>query len=135
MRHRILLADDFEDGLDMYHEYLVCRGYDVRVARDGEEAVAQARLQLPDLILLDVRMPVMTGTAAMRELRGDQAFARIPIIALTAHALERERLDALAAGFDEVITKPCLPDELVRAIERILLNCGVKDSPASSLPF
>jgi CheY-like chemotaxis protein len=77
----------------------------------------------------------MTGTAAMRVLRVDRAFARVPIIALTAHALERECADALAAGFDEVITKPCLPDELVRAIERILLNGGMKDSPASGLPF
>ena len=56
----------------------------------------------------------------MRTLRVDQSFARVPIVALTAHALERERLDALAAGFDEVITKPCPPDDLVRAIERIL---------------
>jgi len=116
----ILLVDDFEDGLDMYHEYLAYRGYAVVVARNGEEAIAQARQYRPDLILLDLRMPVMTGTAAMLLLRADTVFDSVPIVALTAHALEAERQEALNAGFDEVISKPCLPDQLVAAVERIL---------------
>jgi two-component system cell cycle response regulator DivK len=115
----ILLVDDFEDGLEMYHEYLTYRGYQVIVARNGEEAISQARLHRPDLILLDIRMPVMTGTAAMRVLRLDPSFEGIPIIALTAHALDGERVAALAAGFDELIPKPCLPDQLVLAFERL----------------
>ena len=116
----ILLVDDFEDGLEMYQEYLTYRGYHVVVARDGEEAIAQARAHRPDVVLLDIRMPGMTGTQAMRILRSDPSFERTPIVALTAHALEGERIDALAAGFDDLIPKPCLPDQLAVAVERIL---------------
>jgi CheY-like chemotaxis protein len=119
-RRSILLVDDFEDALDMYQEYLTYRGYHVVVARNGEEAIVQARLHRPDVILLDIRMSVMTGTDAMRVLRSDPSFQRVPIIALTAHALDGERTAALAAGFDELIPKPCLPDQLVLAVERIL---------------
>ena len=116
----ILLVDDFEDGLDMYQEYLTFRGYQVVVARNGEEAILQARLHRPAVILLDLRMPGMTGTDVMKVLRSDPSFQRVPIIALTARALVGERIAALAAGFDELIPKPCLPDQLALAIERIL---------------
>ncbi len=116
----ILLVDDFEDGLDMYQEYLTYRGYHVLVARNGEEAISQARAHRPDVILLDIRMPGMTGTDAMRVMRSDPSVRRVPIIALTAQAFDGERIAALAAGFDELIPKPCLPDELVLALERIL---------------
>jgi len=119
-RHSILLVDDFEDGLELYQQYLTYRGYHVIVARSGAEAIAQARAHRPDVILLDLRMPGMTGTDAMRILRSDPSFARVPIIALTAHALDRERFAALAAGFDDLIPKPCLPDQLAIALERIL---------------
>jgi len=130
----ILLVDDFEDGLDLYREYLTYRGYRVIVARNGEEAVAQARAHSPDLIMMDIRMPLMTGTDAMRILRTDPSFRRVPIIALTAHAMEDERVVALAAGFDEVIAKPCLPDQLVLAAERILAAARqAREKPAREL--
>lgn len=116
----ILLVDDFEDGLELYQEYLTFRGYRVIVARDGQEAVDQARAHAPDLIVMDIGMPLMTGTDAMRTLRADPSFARVPIVAFTAHAMEDERSAALAAGFDEVIAKPCLPDQLVLVIERMV---------------
>jgi CheY-like chemotaxis protein len=116
----ILLVDDFEDGLEMYQEYLTYRGFHVVAARNGEEAIGQARLHRPDVILLDLRMPGMTGIDVMGVLRGDPLFVGTPIVALTAHALEYERRLALDAGFDEVIAKPCLPDALVVAIEQIL---------------
>jgi two-component system cell cycle response regulator DivK len=116
----VLLVDDNEDGLDMYREYLTYRGYRVLLARTGDEAIAQARAHRPDVILLDVRMPRMTGTDAMRALRADSTFQDTPIVALTAHALETERKEALAAGFDEWIPKPCLPEQLVLELERIL---------------
>jgi len=128
----ILLVDDFEDGLDMYQEYLSYRGYHVIVARNGEEAVAQARLHRPDVILLDISMPVMTGTDAMRVLRADPSFTHVPIIALTAHALDGERQILLAAGFDELIPKPCLPDQLVYALERIF--AALPKAPDDSAP-
>ena len=116
----VLLADDFDDGLDMYHEYLTYCGFDVTVARNGDEAVAKARSHRPDIILLDIRMPGLTGTDVMRVLRADPAFDEIPIVALTAHALDAERRDLLAAGFDDLIAKPCLPDELAAAVDRIV---------------
>jgi CheY-like chemotaxis protein len=116
----ILLVDDFEDGLEMYQEYLTYRGYQVVVARNGEDAIVQARLYRPDVILLDIRMPGMTGIDALRVLRSDPSFQDIPIVALTAHALEGERIAALRAGFDDLIPKPCLPDQLAHAVERML---------------
>lgn len=128
---RILLVDDFEDGLDMYREYLNYRGYDVVVARNGEEAILQARAHAPDAILLDIRMPVMTGTDAVGVLRSDPAFHGVPIVALTAHALDGERAAAFAAGFDQVISKPCLPDDLVRSLERILTGRGTGNQPGA----
>jgi two-component system cell cycle response regulator DivK len=127
----VLLVDDFEDGLEMYQEYLTFRGYNVIVARNGEEAVAQARLHRPDVILLDIRMAVMTGTEAAKILRADPTFQRTPIVALTAHAFVGERDDALAGGFDELIAKPCLPDDLVLAIERL---CSQAPSSAGPGP-
>jgi two-component system cell cycle response regulator DivK len=72
------------------------------------------------VILLDIRMAVMTGTDAVRILRSEPSFQRVPIVALMAHALDGERTAALAAGFDELIPKPCLPDELALAVERLL---------------
>jgi CheY-like chemotaxis protein len=116
----ILLVDDFEDGLEMYEEYLTYRGFQVAIARNGEEGVAQARLHRPDIILLDLRMPGMTGTEVLRILRDDPLFVNTPIIALTAHALDGERRLALSEGFDAVIAKPCLPDALVAAVEHVL---------------
>jgi two-component system, cell cycle response regulator DivK len=118
----ILLVDDFEDGLEMYQEYLTFRGHRVIVARNGEDAIVQAREHRPDVVLLDIRMPGMTGTEAMRVLRADPSFERVPIIALTAHALDGERAAALAAGFDDLIAKPCLPDQLADAVELILTS-------------
>jgi CheY-like chemotaxis protein len=126
----ILLVDDNEDGLDMYREYLTYRGYRVVLARNGEEAIVQARAHRPDVILLDVRMPRMTGTDAMRVLRSDSTFEDTPIVALTAHALDTERKDALAAGFDEWIPKPCLPEQLVLALERILSTTRKRQATA-----
>ena len=116
----ILLVDDFNDGLEMYAEYLTFHGYRLALARDGEEAVRLARCEHPAVILMDLKMPVMTGVEALRILRSDEAFTETPIVAFTAHALDAERADAIRAGFDEVISKPCLPEDLMAAIERLL---------------
>ena len=123
----ILLVDDFQDGLEMYEEYLSYRGFHVLAARDGEEAVTLARMHRPDVILLDLRMPGLTGTETMQILRADPSFVNTPIVALTAHALDDERRLALDAGFDQLIAKPCLPDALAEAVERIL-----SERPAAS---
>jgi CheY-like chemotaxis protein len=129
----ILLVDDFEDGLEMYQEYLTYRGYQVVVARGGEEAIVQARVHRPDVILLDIRMPGMSGTDALRVLRSDPSFQHISIVALTAHALDGERIAALMAGFDDLIPKPCLPDQLAIAVERILATPRKPEAMRSGL--
>jgi two-component system, cell cycle response regulator DivK len=117
----ILLVDDFEDAREMYAEYLSFRGYRIVTAASGAEALRVAHLpDRPTLILMDIRMLGMDGTAAMQSLRLEPAFAGVPIIAFTAHALRSEHDAALLAGFDAVIAKPCLPDELVTLIQPFL---------------
>ena len=126
----ILLVDDFDDALDIYATYMRHFGYRVAVARNGEEAIEQARLERPDLILLDLRMPVLDGTGTLRVLRQDPQFGAVPIVALTAQALDTERAAALAAGFDFVVSKPCLPDELLAIVARLILPNVVKGPAA-----
>jgi len=106
----------------MYADYLTFKGYRVLKADTGQAAIEAASTEKPALIFMDLRMPYMSGTEALHRLRADPTFSDVPIVALTAHALEDERLSALVAGFDEVIPKPCLPDELVAAIERLLVE-------------
>jgi two-component system, cell cycle response regulator DivK len=120
----ILLADDFEDARDIYGSYLTLHGYDVVLAVNGRETVTQATARRPDMILLDLRMPGIGGIEALRELRTNSALAGVPIIAFTAHALEDERINALRHGFDDVLSKPCLPDELVAFIGHTLGQAG-----------
>lgn len=116
----ILLVDDFDDALEIYGTFLVHKGYRVTTAANGLEAIALAEREIPALILLDLRMPVLDGTSTLRHLRADPRFAGVPIIALTAHALDEERRAALDAGFDMVVSKPCLPDQLASIIEGVL---------------
>ena len=116
----ILIVDDFEDALDIYGAYLTFKGYQVVTASSGAEAIEVARATRPRLIFMDLRMSNMTGEEALRILRQNPDLATVPIVAFTAHALEAERRRALDAGFTELIAKPCLPDELVAAIERLL---------------
>jgi two-component system, cell cycle response regulator DivK len=118
----ILIVDDYDDALDIYGSYLTFKGYRTVAATSGEEAVAAARAYRPDVILMDLRMAGMTGTDAMRTLRGDEDFSSVPIAALTAHALDDETRQALADGFDAVIAKPCLPQDLVDHVERLLTS-------------
>jgi DNA-binding response OmpR family regulator len=120
----ILLADDFEDAREIYGSYLTLHGYDVVLAVNGRETVTQAAQRRPDMILLDLRMPGIGGIEALRELRTNSALVGVPIIAFTAHALEDERINALGHGFDDVLSKPCLPDELVAFIGRTLGQAG-----------
>jgi CheY-like chemotaxis protein len=116
----ILLVDDFDDALEIYSTYLVFHGYHVMTATDGAAAVAAAREHLPAIILMDLRMPVMDGTTALRQIRAIPELALIPVVALTAHALDEERLAAFAAGFDAVISKPCLPPDLLAAVQAVI---------------
>jgi two-component system cell cycle response regulator DivK len=112
----VLLADDYADTRDLYQHYLESNGYRVVLADSGQEAILAAQTWLPDVILMDIRMPDISGVDAMRELKRDQRFAKTPIVAFTANALESARAECVAAGFDAVIVKPCLPDALLQQV-------------------
>ena len=128
-RPLVLIVDDFDDARDIYEQYLTFKGYRVLTAASGAEAIAVARAERPSVILMDLRMMAMTGTEAMKVLRLDPAFSQVPIVAFTAHALDEEKTIALAAGFDGVIPKPCLPDELMAAIDRLLAGPRYEQLP------
>jgi CheY-like chemotaxis protein len=101
---RILVAEDHVDSRDALHALLEAHGYEVVIATDGREAVALAESDAPDIILMDVMMPVMDGLAATRQLRSQARFDRVPILALTA--MEGGRQRALEEGCDDYVTKP-----------------------------
>ena len=116
----VLLADDMGDGRERYGEYLRYVGFRVITAADGAEAIHLAEAYRPDVIFMDVRLPHVNGIAATQVLKADPRLARTPIIAMTDHALDRNRADLLAEGFDDVIATPCLPDRLVLAIHAVV---------------
>ncbi|HUP43596.1 MAG TPA: response regulator [Thermoanaerobaculia bacterium] len=123
----VLVVDDFAAGRELCAEYLLYRGYEVATAADGAEALERAFALRPDAILMDLSLPEIDGWEATRRLRADRRTRAIKIIALTAHALETERDRALAAGCDEVVTKPIVPKELERVVRRQL---GRETAPA-----
>ena len=120
---KILLVEDNETNRDMLSRRLSRKGFDVVMAEDGEQAVRMAASENPDLILMDMSLPILDGWEATRRVKGDPATAMIPVIALTAHAMAKDREDALAAGCDDFDTKPV---ELPRLMEKInaLLGAG-----------
>jgi two-component system cell cycle response regulator DivK len=113
----VLLVDDYDDAREMYEEYLMFRGYRVLTAASGAEALRVAQAERPALILMDLAMVDMSGAQALHALRNLPELAAVPVIAFTAHAMDRERDEALLDGFSAIVTKPCLPDELVAVIE------------------
>ena len=117
---KILLVEDNEMNRDMLSRRLERKGYSVITAEDGEKGLLLARSQAPDLILLDISLPVMSGWEVTRLLKADQATRHIPIIALTAHAWVTDREKALAAGCDEYDTKPVEFGRLSEKIDSLL---------------
>ena len=116
----ILVVDDYQDAREMYAEYLQFSGFRVAEARNGNEAVEQAFALKPDLILMDLSLPGMDGWEATRRLKADDSTRHIPIVALTGHALAGASEGAKKAGCDSFVTKPCLPDDLVVEVRRML---------------
>ena len=116
----ILVVDDYQDAREMYAEYLQFSGFRVAEARNGNEAVEKAFALKPDLILMDLSLPGMDGWEATRRLKADDATKHIPVVALTGHALAGASEGAKRAGCDSFVTKPCLPDDLVVEVRRML---------------
>ena len=125
----ILIVDDYADALDIWAIYLQSMGYRVSTAADGLSAVAKAGELLPDLIVLDLELPGLTGFEAATRLRAAPETAAIPLIAATGYSHARQLDQARQSGFDAVVVKPCDPDLLVQEIERLLA-----DDPDDSQP-
>jgi two-component system, cell cycle response regulator DivK len=119
-RKTVLLVEDNEDNLVVYRTILEHVGFTVIEARDGEEGVNRARAQRPDIILMDISIPKMDGWEATERLKADGATASIPIIALTAHALEEDRLKAIQFGCDGYLAKPVEPRRVVQEVEKFI---------------
>jgi CheY-like chemotaxis protein len=117
---RLLLVEDNEMNREMLTRRLERKGYRISHAVNGEEAVAAVQTEPPDLVLMDMSLPVMTGWEATRILKADRATAAIPIIALTAHALEGDRDEAVAAGCEDFDSKPIDLPRLLAKIEALL---------------
>lgn len=103
---KILVAEDDQPSRELIREILETCGYQVLEARDGREALQRVEETAPDLVLLDIQMPAMDGSAVLRQLRQDSRFASLPVVAVTAYAMRGDREKALAAGFDAYLTKP-----------------------------
>ena len=117
---KILLVEDNEMNRDMLSRRLTRRGFEVVVAVDGREGVAAAERESPDLILMDMSLPVTDGWEATRLIRAGTGTSRIPVIALTAHAMAGDRDRALEAGCDDYDTKPVEIERLLEKITRLL---------------
>ena len=116
----ILLVEDNEMNRDMLSRRLQRKGYEVTVAVDGQEGLDLAAATSPDLILMDMSLPVMDGWEATRTLKADEATRSIPVVALTAHAMSTDREKALAAGCDAYETKPVELPRLIETMEKLL---------------
>jgi CheY-like chemotaxis protein len=118
---KVLVVEDNEMNRDMLSRRLARRGFDVLMAVDGEQGVQMAKTEMPDLILMDMSLPVLDGWGATRQIKAEASTQSIPLIALTAHAMAGDRDKALEAGCDDYDTKPI---ELTRLLEKMdhLLN-------------
>ncbi|ESQ88128.1 response regulator [Asticcacaulis benevestitus] len=121
----VLIVEDNEINRDMLRRRLERRGYEVTCAVDGPEGIAMAKEQIPDIILMDVALGEMDGWEATTILRADEMTRSIPIIALTAHALESDRLKSIEVGCADFETKPIALDILIEKIEKHIIKQNI----------
>jgi CheY-like chemotaxis protein len=123
----ILIADDHDDNRELLLLLLSGAGYSVREARDGHECLASARSEPPDLILMDLSMPVLDGWGVLQELKADQRTLTIPCMAVTAHA-DLSQSEALETGFLAYVSKPFSSDVLLKTIAAVLADAKAANS-------
>jgi CheY-like chemotaxis protein len=123
---RLLLVEDNEEGREGLSRYLRRKGHEVLLAVDGRQGVEVARAEVPDLVLMDMSLPVLDGWEATRQLKADERTGGIPVIALTAHAMSGDRERALEAGCDDYDTKPV---ELTRLLGKVEALLGRRSPP------
>jgi CheY-like chemotaxis protein len=117
---KLLLVEDNEMNRDMLSRRLTRRGYEVAIAIDGAQGVEMARTETPDLVLMDLSLPVIDGWEATRRIKAAQETRHVPVIGLTAHAMAGDREKALDAGCDDYDTKPIELDRLLKKVEALL---------------
>ena len=127
---RILLVDDYPDALEMWGLYFRSLGYDVVTAEDGLKAVEEAHRTLPDIVILDLDLPGITGFEAARRLRSASDTEQIPLIAATCYSHPTQLDRARRCGFDSILVKPCEPIALVAEVQRLLVEGRRQDSDA-----
>jgi CheY-like chemotaxis protein len=123
---KVLLVEDNEMNRDMLSRRLIRKGYEVVMATDGEQAVAMAASERPDLILMDMSLPAIDGWEATRRVKSAEATKQIPIIALTAHAMSGDRERALEAGCDDYDTKPVELPRLLAKMAALLARASLE---------
>ena len=116
----IMVVEDFEDNRFMMRRLLEMSGYRVVEAENGEEAVERAQSERPDLILMDISLPLLDGLSATRRIRSHTELSRVPVVAVSAHDTADFHAEALAAGCNEYLTKPIDFDELEQLLDRFL---------------
>ena len=120
MSKRILVVEDQPDNRQIIRDTLAPNGYEITEVENGEEALAAIAKQRPDLILMDIQLPIMDGSEATRRIKADPALQSIPIIAVTSYALSGEEKKARAAGCDEYVPKPFSPRQLLAKVRNFL---------------
>ena len=124
-RELVLVVDDFQDAREMYAEYLEYAGYRVATAANGAEAVEKALRERPNAILMDLSMPFMDGWEATRILKADERTRKIPVLALSGHAIGSDPVnDPEEAGCDDFVSRPCPPEDVEQRIRRLLRGRG-----------
>ncbi len=116
----LLIVDDFEGVQHPYRYLLGQEGFRVEFATDGQDAVDKALALQPDVIFMDVSLPVFDGWEATRRLRADERTRKIPVVMLTAFGLESAREHIVDAGFDGMLSKPCRPEQIHAEVDRVL---------------
>jgi two-component system, cell cycle response regulator DivK len=117
---RILIVEDTEDNRQIMRDLLSNAGFDIIEAHDGQAAIAAASKHVPDLILMDIQLPVLNGYEAIRRIKADVGLRSIPIIAVTSYALSGDKESARAAGCDRYVAKPFSPRQLLATIRELL---------------
>jgi len=121
----VLLVDDFTDNRELFAEYLEISGFRVAQAATGEEAVALAKREVPDVVLMDVTLPDIDGWEATRRLKGEPGAAGVPVIMLTGRPRDEAAPEAKAAGCAGLLTKPCLPEDVLAEVQKVLRLRGL----------
>jgi two-component system phosphate regulon response regulator PhoB len=131
-KKKILVVDDEPDVTDLVAYHLKAKGFQVEVQNDATASISSARAFHPDLLILDIMMPHLSGIQICRILRSDSKLARIPIIFLTAKAESQDRIEGLESGADDYLTKPFSPKELVLRVESILRRVSAAPAPVAA---